>query len=121
MLYHVTNKVEISTGRLVKRPVDPEHIGPYTILGVLGRGGMGTVYYARNDRDGQTVALKTLTDDDPPIMRVCARAQAIAKLHHPFIVPLLDTGTNHTGQAYYCMPIIEGLTPDVWVAQTALV
>jgi serine/threonine protein kinase len=65
----------------------PERIGPYQILGVLGSGGMGVVYRARDPRLSREVALKVIhrtSEGDPRWrQRFAAEARAAAALNHP--------------------------------------
>ncbi|MDJ1132300.1 N-acetylglucosamine/diacetylchitobiose ABC transporter substrate-binding protein [Streptomyces iconiensis] len=72
---------------------DPERLGPYRLVGVLGGGGMGRVYLARS-AGGRTVAVKTARPelaDDPHFRRRFAREVAAARLvGGPFVAPVVD-------------------------------
>ena len=71
-------------------------LGPYTIVSLLGRGGMGEVYRARDERLGRDVAVKVLPADlnaDPDRRsRLDREARAAAALNHPNIVAIHDVG-----------------------------
>jgi tetratricopeptide (TPR) repeat protein/predicted Ser/Thr protein kinase len=89
-----------------------EHIGPYEVLGELGRGGMGVVYRARHTELGREVALKVASDElqaDPESRaRFVREAQAAAALaHHPGIVGVHDAGEVE-GRLYLAMELVEG-------------
>src|SRR6516225_6787407 len=62
-------------------------LGPYQILGLLGAGGMGKVYKARDARLGRTVAIKILNERSSRLER---EARAVSALNHPNIVTLYD-------------------------------
>jgi len=87
-------------------------IGKYVVEGVLGRGGMGTVYLARDPGLDRRVAVKTLTlgpEDAPELrMRFLREAQAAGGLRHPNIVTVYDVGED-AGQPYIAMEYIEGI------------
>ena len=85
-------------------------LGPYEIQSLLGAGGMGEVYLARDTRLGRTVALKILTSTDAPLKARFAReAKAISSLTHPNICALYDVG-QHDGTDYLVMEYLEGET-----------
>lgn len=92
----------------------PERVGRYRILSRLGSGGMGTVYLAEDERLHRTVALKVLvkTDNTPPnlIKRFHAEAQTAAKLRHPNIVTVFDSG-EADGYLFLALEYIDG--PDL--------
>jgi eukaryotic-like serine/threonine-protein kinase len=71
-------------------------LGPYEIVALLGAGGMGEVYKARDTRLDRTIALKVLSTDLAVDPDRCARfereARAIAALDHPHICAIYDIG-----------------------------
>ncbi len=82
----------------------------YTIDGVLGQGGMATVYRGRDVRFDRAVAIKVLHDEVASSLgneRFDREIRTTARLNHPHILPLLDSG-NANGLLYYVMPVVEG-------------
>ncbi|HMH56050.1 MAG TPA: serine/threonine-protein kinase, partial [Gemmatimonadales bacterium] len=83
----------------------------YTIEGEIGRGGMGVVYRARDERLQRRVAIKVL----PPELafqqdireRFTREAQTAARLSHPHIVPIHSVGEGR-GLVYFVMGYVEG-------------
>jgi serine/threonine protein kinase/tetratricopeptide (TPR) repeat protein len=75
-------------------PENGESIGPYRIVRILGRGGMGEVFLARDDRLKRSVAIKKIRHDGemtPTLrQRLLREAQAVAGLSHPAIVHVYD-------------------------------
>jgi serine/threonine protein kinase/predicted ATPase len=87
-------------------------LGPYGIVSLLGAGGMGEVYLARDDRLARDVALKVLKDDlgGPDIVdRFLREARAASALNHPAIVTIHDVGESSIGR-YLVMEFVEGTT-----------
>jgi eukaryotic-like serine/threonine-protein kinase len=85
---------------------------PYTIERELGRGGMATVYLARDHRHDRQVALKVLRPDVAQSIgadRFLREIRLAAKLSHPHILPLFDSGELN-GSLFYVMPNVEGLS-----------
>lgn len=88
-------------------------IGAYEIRREIGRGGMGTVYLAER-ADGQfqkQVAIKLLkrgTDTDEVLRRFSAERHILARLEHPNIARLLDSGTTDDGLPYFVMEHVQG-------------
>ena len=93
------------------RDVLAETLGArYSIERELGRGGMATVYLARDVRQGEPVAIKVMHPNlaDALDSKRFQREMGIAaSLGHPLIVPLHDSGTAG-GVLYYIMPYVEG-------------
>ena len=84
--------------------------GRFTGPRVLGRGGMGTVYLAHDTNLGRDVAIKVLNADVSSAVgmeRFTREIRVTARLVHPNIVPLFDSG-EVTGRLYYVMPHIDG-------------
>jgi len=85
------------------------HLGRYDILSVLGAGGFGEVYKARDTRLDRTVAIKILLSADPELRaRFEREAKAIAALQHPHST-LYDVG-HQDGADYPVMEHLEGET-----------
>jgi serine/threonine protein kinase len=99
-------------------------IGPYTILNPLGKGGMGEVYSARDDRLGRDVAIKilpqTYATDPERLRRFDQEARAAAALNHPNILAVHDTGT-HEGRPYIVSELLRGRTLRDLLGDGALV
>jgi len=91
---------------------DPESIGPYRILGVLGEGGMGVVYEAEQTVPvRRRVALKVMKqgmDTRQVVARFEAERQALAVMHHPGIAQVYDGGASGTGRPYFAMELVRG-------------
>ena len=79
----------------------PERIGPYRIIRVVGRGGMGLVYEAEQlEPLRRTVALKVVRrgmDTREVLARFESERQALAVMDHPNIAKALDAGTTEGG------------------------
>jgi Tol biopolymer transport system component len=86
--------------------------GPYRVLAPLGKGGMGEVYAASDDRLGRRIALKVLPSahagDEQRRARFLAEARAASALQHPNIVTIFDIGSED-GRDYFAMEMIEGM------------
>jgi tetratricopeptide (TPR) repeat protein len=94
--------------------------GPYRLLEVVGRGGMGTVYLAERV-DGevtQRVAVKLVAAGAGEIHRerFLQERQILASLAHPNIARMLDAGHLENGQPYLAMEYVEGQPIDVYTA-----
>jgi len=88
--------------------------GRYTIERELGRGGMATVYLARDERHHRDVALKVVHPELASVVgpslgarRFQREIEIAAQLNHPHILPLYDSGSA-SGHLYYIMPFVDG-------------
>ena len=84
-------------------------VGRYDIEEAIGRGGMATVYRARDVKHGRRVAVKVLRPDLGEVIgpeRFHREIEIAARLTHPNILPLYDSG-EAAGALYYVMPFIE--------------
>lgn len=93
-------------------------IGPFTVLGVLGQGGMGVVYLAKQDRPSRTVALKVMrrgVSDAKLKRRFEYEAELLGRLRHPGIAQVYQAGTfreelSGTDHPYIAMELVRGKT-----------
>ena len=90
-----------------------EVIGRYTLLEVLGEGGMGSVWLARQDapikRDVAVKIIKAGMDTREVIARFESERQALAMMDHPNIAHVLDAGATDTGRPYFVMELVRGI------------
>src|SRR2546423_5093205 len=84
--------------------------GRYVIDREIGRGGMATVYLARDVKHARNVALKVLNPELGAILgaeRFLSEIRVTANLQHPNLLPLFDSGEAHA-LLFYVMPLVEG-------------
>lgn len=103
---------EMFTGKQTLRQTG-EVIGPYQILSLLGKGGMGEVYRARDTRLDRAVALKILpaevTADAERMRRFVREAKAAGALNHPNVATIYEIGEAE-GVSFIAMEYVEGHT-----------
>jgi eukaryotic-like serine/threonine-protein kinase len=91
--------------------MDIEWLGPYQIVGKLGRGGMGTVYEAVHRDTGEPAAVKllspTLAHEEGFRVRFEAEIETLRKLNHPNIVRLIGFGQLEE-HLFYAMELVDG-------------
>lgn len=95
-------------------PLKPgARLGEYEIAGLIGTGGMGEVYRARDPKLARSVAVKVLNVDARAnahaVRRFATEARAASALHHPGIVSIHDIG-EHDGHCYIVMELVDGVT-----------
>jgi serine/threonine protein kinase len=89
----------------------------YRILRVIGLGGMGVVYEAEATRLGSRrcavkVLLPEYTRNENAVARFAREAQVAARVKHPNVVEIFDTGTTQDGLGYIAMELLQGETLD---------
>ncbi len=91
--------------------LEVERIGGFRILRPLGRGGMGEVYVAERERDGELAALKVMRgafrDEPEALERFLREIRAVEQLAHEHIVPVLDSGSED-GVLFVAFALIDG-------------
>lgn len=107
-LRRITRRVASRSEMADLRDSGPARVGNYELRGVLGSGGCGSVYAAWDLRHDREVALKLMfRDDERGKQRFQRELKAIARLRHPNVVPLIDSG-EHEGKPYLVMERVRG-------------
>src|SRR5204862_3736248 len=91
----------------------PRAVGTYTLTRYLGKGGMGVVYAARDDRLGREVAVKMIAglSSDDAVKRFWREARAAAAISHPNICQIYEVDESKDG-IYLAMELLEGEALD---------
>jgi len=91
-------------------PERPDRVGPYRVLGELGRGGMGVVYRAEQENPRRLVAIKVIRStvaSDRARRRFAFEAEVLARLDHPGIARILEA--RHEGhRSWFAMEYVQG-------------
>ena len=107
----VARALGLKDATAARPPTSPAAIPGYEILGVLGRGGMGVVYHARQVRLNREVALKMVLHGQhaspQEMRRLRSEAESIARLQHPNIVQIFEVG-DVDGVPYCALEYVEG-------------
>jgi len=104
----------------------PTRIGRYEIVGILGRGGMGIVYEARQMRPDRSVALKALhvgARTRHALTRFRHEAEVLGRLQHPGIAQIFEAGVDDWGagaQPYFAMELVRGKDLSSFVQERGL-
>ncbi len=92
---------------------DPETIGPYRLVRLLGEGGMGSVYEAEQTEPvRRRVALKIVKLgmlSDEVMARFRAEKQALAVMDRPYVAKVFDAGEANNGSPYFVMELVHGI------------
>src|SRR5512138_586578 len=100
---------------------DDRFIGDFRLVRLLGEGGMGVVYEAEQQHPRRPVALKVVRGGahvGPEMLRLFQReAQTLARLRHPSIAALYETGATDDGLHFFAMELVRGETLGEWLAK----
>jgi hypothetical protein len=105
----LSNSILVAVNDVVER-LKAALTGRYTVERELGRGGMATVLLAQDNKHHRPVAIKLLKPELSAIIgpeRFLCEIEIAARLHHPHILPLYDSG-EADGLLFYVMPFAEG-------------
>ena len=97
--------------------LEGQRVGPWTLVGPLGQGGMGEVLRARRsdgayDGEAAIKILKRGMDSAALLARFAQEQRALARLNHPHIARLFDAGLTADQRPYFVMELVEGQPID---------
>jgi serine/threonine protein kinase len=109
-----TDSAAPSAEEILRRalPEDARWEGKYEIGKVVAQGGMGAILEAREAAIRRSVAMKVMLDTSNlrGVARFLAEAQVTGRLEHPNIVPVHELSVDESGQPYYTMKLVRGVT-----------
>ena len=104
--------------------ISPSDAPDYELLNIIGEGGMGVVYAARQSAIARTVAVKMLKKGDSESTeqreKFISEAVVTGELDHPNIVPIYDLGSNDSGALFYSMKRVKGTPWNKVIAEKSL-
>ncbi len=100
-------------------------VGPYQLLELLGRGGMGEVHLAQDTRRSRHVALKMLDarlmdDREHFVERFRREGELLRSIHHRSLPTIYDVGVSESGEAYLAMEYLKGQPLSEWIGRSPL-
>lgn len=102
----------------------PDSIGPYRITGLLGEGGMGTVYRGEQEvpirREVAVKVLRRGLDTARVLERFAWERRTLERMDHPHIARILDAGTAQDGRPYVVLELVDGQPVTRWCDAHAL-
>ena len=105
-------------------PAQHDSFGPYVPVRVLGEGGMGTVYLARQQhpirRDVALKVVKLGMDSRQVLERFESERQVLALMDYPNVARVLDAGTSERGRPYFVMEYVDGVPITQYCDRKAL-
>ena len=121
----ISAAVEKEASLVFDSPRLGDRLGSYRVQGVIGRGGMGSVYLATRDDDQfqRQVAIKIVKrgmDTAEVLARFRYERQILANLEHPYIASLYDGGTTEDGRPFFAMEYVQGQPVDTFCRDQAL-
>lgn len=109
---------DVIKSSLFGTPLDVAKIGRFSILGQVGKGGMGVVYAAYDDQLERKVAVKVLRpcerSDPQQSIQMLHEARAMARLNHPNNVIVHEVG-HHAGEVFIAMEFVRGMNFHEWL------
>ena len=111
------------TGTATNPTAEGTLIGSFELIKAIGRGGMGTVFLARQEEPNRLVAVKLLHSnltDHSLVNRFRQEIQILGQLNHPGIVQIFEAGTTEHGQAYFAMEFAPGKPLNEFVHEEML-
>jgi hypothetical protein len=97
----------------------PRRLGSYRILARLGRGGIGVVYRARDERSGREVAIKTVRlPAKGALLSLRREIHTLSRIRHPGVVEILEQGGAGEDPPWYAMELVEGETLAEYLARS---
>jgi len=94
-------------------PVAAAYIGDFRVIRKLGEGGMGLVYEAEQQHPRRPVALKVIRGgayvDEHAVKLFQREAQALARLKHPSIAAIYESGRTDRGEHFFAMELVRGV------------
>ena len=107
----------------VRPPRVPDRIGHYRVVGLLGEGGMGSVYQAEQDNPRRPVALKVIRPGlvSPPLLkRFAQEAHILGRMRHPGIAQIYEAGLADDGSPFFALEFVRGLPLDEYARPPAI-